>query len=501
MASLSRQVLEHSIRHISTFVGAFFPLVIGMFLLLIDRYWGAALNRAETVALMFTQLSGVVNVLVSVLIGIVLTTFSVIFVVMQLASSQFSPRILRYFLSNDLKVQQFIGLFIGTIALCLIPQVAAIFAQMPFMITLSVGVIFAFYCLVWAYPRMVAYLADNMNASSITRRIKNATVDVVTDLYRDNWKPGDRLLYKRCHTNREKQAIGILSPFESGYLENINYAVWSKMTTDFLTNNQDLPALLFYQKPIIGEFILRQTSVLITIQPDADLTPEQKQRAILAGEAMAKAAFSINKFRSYTQDVNYGVRKLVDMGIKAISPAINDPTTCINCIDYLGEIVRELGVRQFPSTEARQLALDRIVVNEFGFDELVDFSFDQIYQWGKHDPTIVKRILRTKKQIIPTFINPYHLYVLLLGVDEMELGLVYSPEKNAVSMQFTREQLRSLHQEWSDFEEKARRQIDRLEKEGILARYALQTDESIASIAEIRLEEVRAVDYLRSKIA
>jgi uncharacterized membrane protein len=67
--------------------------------------------------------------------------------------------------------------------------------------------------------------------------------------------------------------------------------------------------------------------------------------------------FTVNTFRSYTQDINFGVRKLVDIAIKAISPAVNDPTTCLNCIDQLGDIARNLQLKAYPSVDMRQLHL------------------------------------------------------------------------------------------------------------------------------------------------
>jgi uncharacterized membrane protein len=44
---------------------------------------------------------------------------------------------------------------------------------------------------------------------------------------------------------------------------------------------------------------------------------------------------------------------LVDIAIKTISPAVNDPTTCLNCIDQIGEIAKELSLKEFPSIDSR----------------------------------------------------------------------------------------------------------------------------------------------------
>ena len=87
-----------------------------------------------------------------------------------------------------------------------------------------------------------------------------------------------------------------------------------------------------YQKPVIGEFIMKDTTVLLQV------SVEKKSEELLYELAdIVSKTFSVNRFRSHTQDINFGVRKLVDIAIKAISPAVNDPTTCLNCIDQIGE--------------------------------------------------------------------------------------------------------------------------------------------------------------------
>ncbi|QYS85677.1 DUF2254 domain-containing protein [Flavobacterium oreochromis] len=121
------QQLEHKIKHLGTVMSSVYALFLGAFLLCLDfqidlnKYF--SINSLE----IYTRLIPVSNVLVSIVIGISLTTFSVLFVVMQLASSQFSPRILRHFLANDFKIQAFIGFFVGTVALCILPQIISVF--------------------------------------------------------------------------------------------------------------------------------------------------------------------------------------------------------------------------------------------------------------------------------------------------------------------------------------------------------------------------------------
>jgi uncharacterized membrane protein len=83
---------------------------------------------------------------------------------------------------------------------------------------------------------------------------------------------------------------------------------------------------------------------------------------------------------------------LVDIAIKAISPAVNDPTTCLNCIDQIGEIAKELSLKEFPSIDSRAVESKNIQVNEFSFEEFM-ILLRSNFQWGKYDPTVVSVFL------------------------------------------------------------------------------------------------------------
>ncbi len=100
--------LEHRIKYVGTFMSGTFTILVGFLLLFADYI--VDLSPYVQEQSIFDRLANVTVILISVISGISLTTFSVIFVVMQLASSQFSPRILRHFLANDVRIQQFIRL-------------------------------------------------------------------------------------------------------------------------------------------------------------------------------------------------------------------------------------------------------------------------------------------------------------------------------------------------------------------------------------------------------
>ena len=104
--------------------------------------------------------------------------------------------------------------------------------------------------------------------------------------------------------------------------------------------------------------------------------------------------FSIGRQRTTEQDAGFGVRQLVDIALKALSPGINDTSTAVMCIDYLGALVASLAARRF----AEPLRTDdggpvRIVTVQPSFATFVNTAFDQILTAGEGDTAVYVRLL------------------------------------------------------------------------------------------------------------
>jgi uncharacterized membrane protein len=116
--------------------------------------------------------------------------------------------------------------------------------------------------------------------------------------------------------------------------------------------------------------------------------------------------------------------------IKAISPAINDPTTALNCIDYLGVIVSKIAESKDDSKEIERLKSKNIFIREFTFEQLIDTAFDQIYQWGKADYIVVRHLIRTITMMIQFINSTEKLKVLINQIDDMEFDFLHHEATN-----------------------------------------------------------------------
>jgi uncharacterized membrane protein len=119
------------------------------------------------------------------------------------------------------------------------------------------------------------------------------------------------------------------------------------------------------------------------------------------------SAFDIGPTRTMQQDVEFGVIQIVDIALKAISPAVNDPSTAITCVDQLGRIVIRFVGRIAPAS----LLCDpphvvRVIVPLVGVEDLLDTAFEQIRHYSASDIAVSLRLLRAYEDIASTCRDP-----------------------------------------------------------------------------------------------
>ena len=136
----------------------------------------------------------------------------------------------------------------------------------------------------------------------------------------------------------------------------------------------------------------------------------------LSPEATAELldAFDFGPTRTLQQDVEFGVLQIVDIALKAISPAVNDPTTAINCIDQLSRILIRFASREPPE----ELLYDppgivRASIGWMRFERLLEAAFEQIRMYSKNDVAVSLRMLRALGDIAAATPDPEFRRVLV----------------------------------------------------------------------------------------
>jgi uncharacterized membrane protein len=106
--------------------------------------------------------------------------------------------------------------------------------------------------------------------------------------------------------------------------------------------------------------------------------------------------------RTFEQDPKYAIRLLVDIAIRALSPAVNDPTTAVQALDQIEDLLLRLGQRQLEIGEFRDSDEKlRLVVPFPAWDDLLQLSFDEICFCGATSVQVMRRMNAVVNDLIP----------------------------------------------------------------------------------------------------
>jgi uncharacterized membrane protein len=124
-------------------------------------------------------------------------------------------------------------------------------------------------------------------------------------------------------------------------------------------------------------------------------------------------AIDIGPVRTMEQDVEFGLLQLVDIALKAISPAVNDPSTAINCIDQLSRLLaRVVGREPMVPVFYEPPGVVRVVLAPMTFEHLLEVAFSQILHYGKADFAVSLRLLRALADVAAVTDDPRSLAAL-----------------------------------------------------------------------------------------
>jgi uncharacterized membrane protein len=148
----------------------------------------------------------------------------------------------------------------------------------------------------------------------------------------------------------------------------------------------------------VGQFVPAGTPLLMAYRGNR-LSPE--------GRSEILDAFDLGPSRTLQQDVEFGVLQIVDIALKAISPAVNDPTTAVTCVDQLSRILICFASRQLPAAVLYDPpGIARVSIPWIDFDGLLKSAFEQIRLYSKSDIAVSLRMLRALGDIAWTTLDP-----------------------------------------------------------------------------------------------
>lgn len=356
--------------------------------------------------------------------------FSITVVALSLASSQYSPRVLRNYMS-DRTTQVVFGVFVGLFAYCLVVlRVLRGPGDGEFVPSLAVlgGVVYAFGG-IGLLIYFIHHVADSIQASSIIARITGDTLDTVDRLF-----PTEIAQPVDDAEQADAQMPTLWTPVpsqRSGYLAGVDGVRLVECATSC--------GRVLHLVPSIGDFVVEGELI-------AELGGKQP-----VDEAVAQTicdSVHLDDQRTTDQDPAFGVQQLVDVAVRALSPGINDPSTACQCIDRLSSVMVRLAGRSPPQARRMCDGQLRLVAHPADFDSLLSLSFAAIVAHSRGDIAVLRRVVGALRSIERVTRRPERRHALaqMTRMSAAELRRV-RPRSSA---RLVREQARALQERLAD---------------------------------------------------
>ena len=310
--------------------------------------------------------------------------FTVTMLVLQLVSSQLSPRVLRTFLA-DRQNQVVLGMFVATFiyTLVVLRDVRSRDSGAEFVPSISVWVAFVLLAAsVGAFIYYIDHMAHAIRASTVISNIAADTRAAIDRIYPSDAQhpsnasdePERTAELRRQHSWRTVASddAGVLVDVDEGALVDIASRV----------------GVLVELVPTVGDFVPRGNRLF---EVGGDQSGEEADKL----ESRLRDTLSFGKERTMQQDPAFGFRQLVDVGARALSPGTNDPTTAAQAIQRLHDLLLQLSDRPFPpAIVADSDGRPRLIMHHRTWEHFVRLAVDELRLYGERHIQVVHGLQR-----------------------------------------------------------------------------------------------------------
>ncbi len=348
-------------------------------------------------------------------LSIAVFSFSVTLLALQIAGSQYSPRLLSGFLRDRGNLLT-LSIFLGTFAYCLavlrtIEELASFWAMLVLLLAVlaSLG----------AFVYFINHVTRTIRVDEIMRRVERRALEAIV---RNHGDAVGGVLWESPVPAVPDNAVPIAAP-ASGYI----------------TTLQPTPLLpLATREDVVIAFDARVGDYVAEGAPLAWVWSRQAFTEVVHPERVApavQATVDQGTERTLQQDAAYGLRQLVDIGVKSASEAICDPTTAVDAIGHLSVLVTALAMRRLgPEVLVDQANTGRVVVPRRDFGEYLDLAITQIRLYARDDPFVFEALLHLLRDAgLATRAEDRHAVIdaQIQAVTSQALGVLTEPQDRA----------------------------------------------------------------------
>jgi uncharacterized membrane protein len=309
------------------------------------------------------------NTVITFTLSFIVFTFGSLLVAIQVSSGQYTPRIIATTLLRNNVIRYTVGLFVFTFLFAIkgLNQTETKVHQLVVLVTGLLGLV----CLA-AFLYLIDYAARFLRPVSLVANVGEQGFAVLDAVYPQEFKR---------EAEPAKVAIDA-GPVTRTILHRGASAIIVAINLKLLTAEAEKAKGVIELGPQVGDF-LGKDEPLFLLHGGAGTINERIlcECVIFGGE------------RTMEQDPLFALRILVDIAIKALSPAINDPTTAVVAIDQIQRLLRRAGRREFRSdyVAGRDGAL-RVILRTPNWEDFVHLAFTEIRIYGASNIQIARRL-------------------------------------------------------------------------------------------------------------
>ncbi|MGQ9424451.1 DUF2254 domain-containing protein [Gilvimarinus sp. F26214L] len=329
----------------------------------------------------------ILSVIASSTITVAGVIFSITIVTLSLAAAQYSPRVLRSFM-RDRTNQTVLGVLVGVFTYALLVMRAIRSGDAPFVPQLALW--FGILLMLVGLASIILFIhntAVSIQAPEIVARISSETIEALDEVRNLAHEDRDAEALRELPDNAEIRDLkweGVPAT-QSGYVQDVAL----KALFDLACEHD----LVLRVDRVVGDFAVEGRPLISVTAPEQ--VPRDVRKELVE-------QFGISSYRAVDQDPSFGIRQLVDIALKALSPSMNDTTTAIHCIDHLGVVLHH-AVRgpDLPQTHRYGGRL-RLILKRPGNARFFDLAFNEIRQSAGGNVAVLLRLFRVLRELRET---------------------------------------------------------------------------------------------------
>ncbi len=340
----------------------------------------------------------------SSVITVVGVVFSITILALTLASTQFGPRMLRNFI-RDFGTQITLGTFVATFVYCVVALGSVSSEPSVFVphlaVTVALGLTLVDLCVLIYFIHHVATSIQITNVIHGIAKDLGRAIDTTLAERANAPSPPDVVAMSPGEVLRRlDEAGGEVLAGSSGYLQAIGHRRLVRIA------QRSNAVVKIVHRP--GHFLVQGRPLAVVWPTDAAPTIERElRRAHVVGPA-----------RTLAQDLQFAIDQLVEIAIRALSPAVNDTFTAMTCIDWLGDAMCKLLAGGLPSGIHRDSNGEiRVIEVALSYDKAINRAFDKIRQAGHGMPAVLIRQLQNLEKMSEYATNPEQRGVIARQAD------------------------------------------------------------------------------------